>query len=188
MSNTTRSSKRRSASSAAASPALRLRWKCRRQGWTPACWKAAASGRTIETRDLYRGENVGLPYTFADGSRSRYLGGSSNCWGGWCRPLDPWDFEKRDWIPHSGWPFGLDELAPYYARTHELLKLGPQNFDPAYWEREIGRHDVRRYPLATGDMRDTVAQFSPPVRFGKVYRDDLSRSRNACACFCTRTS
>jgi choline dehydrogenase-like flavoprotein len=133
-------------------------------------------GPDDETRDLYRGENAGLPYTFADGSRSRYFGGSSNCWGGWCRPLDPWDFEKRDWIPHSGWPFGLDELAPYYARTHELLKLGPQNFDPAYWEREIGRHDVRRIPLATGDMRDTVAQFSPPVRFGKAYRDELSRS------------
>lgn len=129
-----------------------------------------------ETRDLYRGENAGLPYWFADGSRSRYFGGSSNCWGGWCRPLDPWDFDKRDWIPHSGWPFGLEELAPYYARTHELLKLGPQNFDPAYWEREIGRHDVRRIPLATGDMRDTVAQFSPPVRFGKAYRDELSRS------------
>lgn len=48
-----------------------------------------------ETRDLYRGENAGLPYRFADGSRSRYLGGSSNCWGGWCRPLDPWDFEDR---------------------------------------------------------------------------------------------
>lgn len=136
-------------------------------------------GPDDQTRDLYRGDNVGLPYTFADGSRSRYLGGSSNCWGGWCRPLDPWDFEKRDWIPHSGWPFGLDELAPFYARTHDLLKLGPQNFDPAYWEREIGRHDVRRYPLATGDMRDTVAQFSPPLRFGKVYRDDLEKSQRA---------
>jgi choline dehydrogenase-like flavoprotein len=129
-----------------------------------------------ETRDLYRGENVGLPYAFADGSRSRYLGGSSNCWGGWCRPLDPWDFDKREWVPHSGWPFGLDELAPYYARTHALLKLGPNNFDPAFWESAIGRPDVRRVPLVTGRVRDTVAQFSPPARFGKLYRKDLERS------------
>src|SRR5690349_16660229 len=57
------------------------------------------------TRDLYRGECVGLPYKFADGCRSRFLGGSSNCWGGWCAPMDPHDFERRDWIPHSGWPF-----------------------------------------------------------------------------------
>lgn len=147
-----------------------------RAGVDTCMLESGGFGPDDETRDLYRGENVGLPYTFADGSRSRYFGGSSNCWGGWCRPLDPWDFEKRDWIAHSGWPFGLEELAPYYARTHELLKLGPQTFDPAYWEREIGRHDVRRIPLATGDMRDTVAQFSPPVRFGKAYRDELSRS------------
>jgi len=129
-----------------------------------------------ETRDLYRGENAGLPYSFADGSRSRFLGGSSNCWGGWCRPLDPWDFDKREWVPHSGWPFGLDELAPYYARTHAWLKLGPNNFDPEFWERAIGRPDVRRIPLLTGKVRDTVAQFSPPARFGKLYRSALERS------------
>ncbi|WP_116138768.1 FAD-dependent oxidoreductase [Trinickia diaoshuihuensis] len=129
-----------------------------------------------DTRDLYRGENAGLPYAFADGSRSRYFGGSSNCWGGWCRPLDPWDFDKRDWVPGSGWPFGFDELAPYYARTHALLKLGPDNFDPPFWEQAIGRHDVRRIPLVTGDLRDTIAQFSPPARFGKLYRGDLERS------------
>jgi choline dehydrogenase-like flavoprotein len=131
-----------------------------------------------ETRDLYRGENVGIPYTFADGSRSRYLGGSSNCWGGWCRPLDPWDFDKRDWVPHSGWPFGLDELLPYYARTHAVLQLGPNEFAPEYWEQAIHRRDVRRIPFVTGNVRDTISQFSPPVRFGKVYRKELEEARH----------
>ncbi|MGO4330950.1 FAD-dependent oxidoreductase [Cupriavidus sp. 2TAF22] len=129
-----------------------------------------------ETRDLYRGENVGLPYSFADGSRSRFLGGSSNCWGGWCRPLDPWDLEKRSWVAHSGWPFGLDELTPFYERTHDLLKLGPNNFDPAYWEAAIRRHDVRRLPLSGEYIRDTISQFSPPARFGKLYRAQLEQS------------
>ncbi|CAN7238680.1 GMC family oxidoreductase [Trinickia sp. LjRoot230] len=129
-----------------------------------------------ETRDLYRGESAGLPYSFADGSRSRFLGGSSNCWGGWCRPLDPWDFEKREWVPASGWPFGLETLAPYYTRTHAWLKLGPDNFDPAFWEAAIGRPDVQRIPFVTGKVRDTIAQFSPPARFGKLYRKDLERS------------
>ncbi|MGV8892082.1 MAG: FAD-dependent oxidoreductase [Burkholderiaceae bacterium] len=130
-----------------------------------------------ETRDLYRGTGIGLPYRFSDGCRGRFLGGSSNCWGGWCRPLDPWDFEKRDWIAHSGWPFGLDELAPYYQRTHALLKLGPQNFEPAFWETAIGRRDVRRVPLLSGKVRDTISQFSPPVRFGRLYKNDLARSQ-----------
>jgi choline dehydrogenase-like flavoprotein len=129
------------------------------------------------TRDLYRGEDVGeWPYNFSDGSRSRFLGGSSNCWGGWCRPLDPWDFEKRDWVAHSGWPFGLDELMPYYERTHPLLKLGPNNYDPDFWERSIARPDVRRIPLVSGKVRDTISQFSPPARFGKLYREVLKRS------------
>ena len=35
-----------------------------------------------ETRDLYRGKATGLNYQFADGCRARFLGGSSNCWGG----------------------------------------------------------------------------------------------------------
>ncbi len=130
-----------------------------------------------DTRDLYRGQATGLPYVFADGCRSRYLGGGSNCWGGWCRPLDAWDFERRDWIPHSGWPFGLKDLAPYYARTHSLLKLGPDNFDPAWWEAAIGRRDVQRIPLLSGRVRDTISQFSPPVRFGKLYRGQLQSSK-----------
>jgi len=129
-----------------------------------------------DTRDLYRGETIGLPYRFSDGCRSRYLGGSSNCWGGWCRPLDPWDFEKREWIAYSGWPFGWHDIAPYYARTHALLKLGPHNFDPEFWEAAIGRNDVRRIPLVTGKVRDTVSQFSPPARFGKLYKKELQQS------------
>ena len=129
------------------------------------------------TRDLYRGEDIGLPYIFSDGCRSRFLGGSSNCWGGWCRPLDPWDFEKRDWIANSGWPFGLEELAPFYERTHDLLALGPNNFEPAFWEAAIGRRDVRRIPLPSGRVRDTISQFSPPVRFGRVYRENLKRAQ-----------
>lgn len=130
------------------------------------------------TRDLYRGEDIGLPYHFSDGCRGRFLGGSSNCWGGWCRPLDPWDFEKRDWIAYSGWPLSLSELEPYYQRTRALLKLGPHNFEPAFWEAAIARRDVRRLPLTSGRVRDTVSQFSPPVRFGKLYRHELERSKH----------
>jgi choline dehydrogenase-like flavoprotein len=130
-----------------------------------------------ETRDLYRGKATGLNYQFADGCRARFLGGSSNCWGGWSRPLDAWDFEQRDWVPYSGWPFGLSHLEPYYRRTHEVLRLGPINFEPDYWEKAIARSDVRRMPFNSGQVRDTISQFSPPVRFGKEYRRELRNAR-----------
>ena len=35
-------------------------------------------------------------------SRLRCFGGSGNVWGGKCAPLDPVDFEKRDWIRSFG--------------------------------------------------------------------------------------
>ena len=130
------------------------------------------------TRDLYRGENVGLPYSFADGCRSRFLGGSSNCWGGWCRPWEPWEFEKRDWIPHSGWPFGYDEINRYLQRVHEVLQLGPLNYDPAFWEAAVNKATVRRIPFTSGQIRDVLCQFSPPTRFGKVYGATLERSHH----------
>lgn len=69
------------------------------------------------TQDLYRGESIGLPYKFSNGCRSCFFGGSSNCWGGWCRPLEEEDFAQREWVPNSGWPFAKSELVPYYERT-----------------------------------------------------------------------
>jgi choline dehydrogenase-like flavoprotein len=128
------------------------------------------------TRDLYRGESVELPYKFADGCRSRFLGGSSNCWGGWCGPLDPHDFERREWIPHSGWPLTYADLDRYYQRAQEVLKLGPYTYDPQYWENAIGRADVKRLPLPSGRVRDVIAQFSPPARLGKIYGPRLRDS------------
>ena len=130
------------------------------------------------TMDLYRGENVGLPYHFADDYRSRFLGGCSNCWGGWCRPMDAEDFQKRDWVAHSGWPFGLQELEPYYARSHQVLRLGPVNYDIQHWVSAIGRRDVRRMPLPSGEVLDSLSQFSLPMRFGKYYRRELKAARH----------
>ena len=130
------------------------------------------------TRDLYRGENVGLPYLFADGCRCRYLGGSSNCWGGWCRPLEEEDFLQREWVPYSGWPFAKSELEPYYERTHGILQLGPNLYDAAFWVDAIGHPDVRRHPFTSDRVVDVISQFSQPIRFGKVYREQLAKSKH----------
>ena len=66
-----------------------------------------------------------------DGGRLRFLGGSTNHWGGWCRPLDEIDFESRDWVPHSGWPFAREEIEPYFARAQALVEAGPWVYDAA---------------------------------------------------------
>ena len=41
--------------------------------------------------------------------------------------LDPMDFEVRDWVPHSGWPFGFEHLVPFYKRAEALIGLEPQD-------------------------------------------------------------
>lgn len=130
------------------------------------------------TRDLNRGTSVGeIDYQFGDGCRSRFLGGSSNCWGGFCRSFEPSDFERRSWVAHSGWPLSHGEMQPYVQRAHEWLQLGPLNYDPAHWVGAIGRSDVQRLPLDGSGLIDAITHFSPPVRFGKTYRHRLRRSR-----------
>lgn len=125
------------------------------------------------TDDLYNGENIGIPYRFDSHYRSRFLGGSSNCWGGWNRPLETLDFAKRDWVPDSGWPFDKSVLEPYYDRTHALLQLGPQSFDSEFWGSALQHPRVRRTTFASGRIEDSFTQFSPPARLGKLYREQL---------------
>src|SRR5216684_2591370 len=50
------------------------------------------------------------------GVRCRVLGGSSHAWAGKSSAFDPFDFTARDWVSHSGWPFGLETLDPYLDR------------------------------------------------------------------------
>jgi choline dehydrogenase-like flavoprotein len=130
---------------------------------------------------LYKGENVGVNYENLEKARSRYFGGASNCWGGFCRPMDPHDFEVRDWIPNSGWPIKRADLMPYYRRAHALLELGPFEYDPPTWESWIGRSDARLLPLERNRVINIISQLSPPTRFGQRYYDDITRSGNVTA-------
>lgn len=86
------------------------------------------------TQDLYRGENVGMPYYDLDQARLRFFGGTVSIWGGRCAQLDPIDFQKRDWVEHSGWPIDRATLDPYYARAHDFFELGAFNYTDRIWD------------------------------------------------------
>jgi choline dehydrogenase-like flavoprotein len=82
-----------------------------------------------ETQSLYQGENVGHPYYPLDTARGRQFGGSSSRWllelgegriGGRLHPLSQIDFDQRDWVPYSGWPFDKTHLDPYYERAQSV--------------------------------------------------------------------
>ena len=90
-----------------------------------------------DTWSLAQGKAVGIPHP-VQGSRLPYFGGTSNRWDGNVRPLDPLDFEKRSWVPYSGWPFGSKELAAYYERAKVFVGLPDQAFDIAFLGKADG--------------------------------------------------
>jgi choline dehydrogenase-like flavoprotein len=139
-----------------------------------------------KTQDLYAGTQSGYPYLKLEGSRLRYLGGSTNHWGGWCRPLSEIDFEARDWMPHSGWPISRKEIEPYFQRAQSLVEAGPFVYDGgADWAKSIGAP----LKLGAGGVYTSWFQFSKtrgsvlPTHFGKRYAGDLKRIAHLSTCF-----
>jgi choline dehydrogenase-like flavoprotein len=123
---------------------------------------------------LYLGESVGLAGSSMARSRMRMFGGSTNCWGGQCRPLDPIDFEQRDGVPYSGWPISRDDLIPYYRRAQEVCNLGPYDYSPSSWVSD----DYGSHPLHDDDLETRIYQFGYPRKFDEAYRQELSSATN----------
>lgn len=131
-----------------------------------------------ETQSLYEGESVGLPYEL-DSTRSRYFGGSTNCWGGFSRPFQPIHFTKREWVPHSGWPFTFDQLDPFYTRAHQVCGLPLGKYDVDVWERELNGANLKVLPFPNHDVISRMIQTNKERRrFGQVFRAELKASDN----------
>jgi len=132
-----------------------------------------------QNQKMYAGTESGLGYIALDAGRLRFLGGSTNHWGGWCRPLDAIDFEARDWVPHSGWPFPKKALEAYYPRAQALVEAGPWLYDKA--DANVAALGAL-LPLGDGGVYTSWFQFSKtrdselPTYFGHRYQDELKRA------------
>ena len=129
-----------------------------------------------EAQSLYEGENTGLPYFPLSGTRLRYFGGTTGHWSGWCSRLDPIDFEERDWVPISGWPFSLEELEPYYRRAHPILDLGTYNYETDHWNEK--KDGLSPLPFDKSRVRTKVFKWSAPTRFGDKYKAEITQTKN----------
>lgn len=78
------------------------------------------------TADLNAADNVGETYYDLRDARLRFFGGTTAIWGGRIAELDPIDLERRDWVPHSGWPIGWSDLAPYYGPARAVFGEPPE--------------------------------------------------------------
>jgi choline dehydrogenase-like flavoprotein len=120
----------------------------------------------LSTQKLFRGERRGHPYYRLDACRFRLFGGSSNRWGGWCRPLEPFDYERRDWLSWSGWPIGAETLEPFHADAATLFELSDSRFDFASWRDRV----PKPFALDGTNFQSVLFQHSPETNFGLKYR------------------
>src|SRR6267154_868318 len=127
-------------------------------------------------QDLYRGKNIGQRYYPLHSQRLHYFGGTSGHWAGFCSPYDPIDFKKRDWVDYSGWPIQYEDLLPHYEQARKMVEIDSANFDFEYWKKSDP--ELVPLPLRKDVLWNKLWQFSPPTRFGTLYKDTILKARN----------
>lgn len=130
-------------------------------------------------RDLHRAESVEGPWGHEplEENRRRALGGASALWGGRCVPLDPIDFEARDWVPASGWPISYQEYWSWAERACAILRIGRPQF-----RRQPATDLVLGTPLLSDEhdevTQDSLERWSPPIRFARLLARDQDLLRH----------
>lgn len=134
------------------------------------------------TQSLSQGQSVGNLFGTLDEQRRFQFGGTANSWsirignnqiGVRYVPLDNIDFEKRDWLPYSGWPFDKSHLDPFYDRAQAVCKLGTFAYNAEAWEDTT----TPQLPLAA-NVTTSMFQFGPRAVFTHEYREKINQASN----------
>lgn len=123
------------------------------------------------SQSLYEADSVGRYPINPTACRQRYLGGSTNCWDGYCRPLEPEDFAAAPDLGRAGWPLTAAELAPFYERAARSVGIAGGDFDAV----SVAERSQRQLlPLDARRVVQPLYQFSD-ARFGEWYRPELEQ-------------
>jgi choline dehydrogenase-like flavoprotein len=137
------------------------------------------SGDVVASKEadaLSDGADTGDKYASLSMYRRRILGGASVIWGGRCIPYDAIDFEKRDFVPNSGWPIGHAELAAYHKRAADYCEIGEPEFDT---RQALGDGSALIEGFSSPRVLTTsFERFSPPTNFGRTWGPALKRAGN----------
>lgn len=130
------------------------------------------------TQALYEGASTALPYFDLLTCRLRYFGGTTNHWGGYCRPNDPIDYEGRASLGLPKWPIDEHILAPFIDKAAKELGLEYDFFD----NKELfEKHNIEQEELIDSkgnDLYTKVFQLTKMTRFAQIYKDELSKQDN----------
>ena len=108
-----------------------------------------------EIQSHYKGQVTGEKYYPLDVTRLRYLGGSSNHWGGNCAPLDKFDLEK--------WPINYEELKKYEKGTKDILGI---------------KNDFVKYENSIFESFKLSSIEDGYVNFSEKYFEEIKDSKN----------
>ncbi len=154
---------------------------------------AGSPGRGLNGGEVHSPHGY-RPETLTEG-RCRQLGGSAVLWnhlwrghaGRWIRylPLDAIDFERRDWVPESGWPFSREEMQPFYERAGRLCGIvahadapgGPGHGTAPPWATPSVESHTARFGQGTPFLRELPAALRRDPRAGVVLHATLKKLR-----------
>lgn len=98
-------------------------------------YEAGADKNLIDTNDFsYQQveQNFNLNPTTYIG-----YGGTSNLWHNVIAPLDPEDFEIREWIKNSGWPISINDISNYYEKVARYLNFEYELFKGHSFDKSL---------------------------------------------------
>ncbi|MBU3004337.1 GMC oxidoreductase [Paraglaciecola arctica] len=130
------------------------------------------------SQSLYKGKNLALKYYDLLKCRLRYMGGTTNHWGGYCRSNDPIDYEGRAELGLPKWPISKDELTPYInlAKTELDLKYDFFENTELLKDKKISKEQLleNHHP----DFQTKVFQITKKRRFREIYKHELQKQTN----------
>ena len=133
-----------------------------------------SGGFTVESgsQALNIAENLGLPHTGAADGRARAFGGAGRLWAGQCLRFDAIDFERRPWVPLSGWPISLQDLAPFYLAAERFFRVQNQPTDASAY----GLFNQTSPAWSPDSIESMFTVFTPEVDVGEFHHGALKQA------------
>lgn len=115
-----------------------------------------------ESQKIYSAKTIGDYYYDLDVARLRYFGGTTNHWGGMCRPFEEEDFNREYLDQAFKWPINNQDINFYLKEACEILEI-----PFVFYDETLKNSNIKRINFQFSD---------PPVRFNEKYFDELVKN------------